>query len=131
MLHDDRYRLDDFELYQLAREFRKSTCLLIKHLPYDEKYALAPQMRRAVLSVTNNIAEGHGRWQWQKNTRFCRNAVVHLGKSLMTCTYAWMKVTAILNRSRGVKKRQRAWSAVSMATSRTCSGPIKVLHNST
>jgi four helix bundle protein len=24
------------------------------------------------LSVTNNIAEGHGRWYYQENIRFCR-----------------------------------------------------------
>jgi four helix bundle protein len=31
-------------------------------------------MRRAALSVTNNIAEGHGRWYYQDNMRFCRTA---------------------------------------------------------
>jgi four helix bundle protein len=29
-------------------------------------------MRRAALSVTNNIAEGHGRWHYQENIQYCR-----------------------------------------------------------
>lgn len=74
MANDDRFRLDDFELYQAAREFRKSVYNLLKQLPHEEKYALEPQLRRAAVSVTNNIAEGHGRWHWQENIRFCRIA---------------------------------------------------------
>ncbi len=31
-------------------------------------------MRKAIISVTNNIAEGHGRWYYQENMRFCRIA---------------------------------------------------------
>ena len=66
-----RYRLDDFELYKLAREFRKKVYKLIKQLP-SERYCLDPQMRRAIVSVTNNIAEGHGRWHYLENIQFCR-----------------------------------------------------------
>jgi four helix bundle protein len=66
------YKLDDFELYKAAREFRKKVYKLIKKLPEEEKFALSPQMRRAAISITNNIAEGHGRWHWQENMQFCR-----------------------------------------------------------
>jgi four helix bundle protein len=67
-----RFRLDDFELYRVARELRKRIYLLAKQLPPQEKYCLNPQMRRAAVSITNNIAEGHGRWHYQENLRFCR-----------------------------------------------------------
>jgi four helix bundle protein len=70
-MDDGRFKLDDFELYCVARKFRIKTYRLLKLLPPEEKYALANQMRRAAVSVTNNIAEGHGRWHYQENIRYC------------------------------------------------------------
>ena len=34
---------------------------LVKYLPREETYALSDQMRRAVVSIPSNIAEGQGR----------------------------------------------------------------------
>jgi hypothetical protein len=42
-----RYRLDDFELYRIARDYRKKLYQVVGKLPPVEKYCLAPQMRRA------------------------------------------------------------------------------------
>jgi four helix bundle protein len=67
-----RFRLDDFELYKVAREFRKRVYCLVRQLPTEERFALANQMRRAAVSISNNIAEGHGRWHYQENIQFCR-----------------------------------------------------------
>ncbi len=63
---------EDLEIYKLAREFRKEIYTLIKKLPEEEKYNLAGQMRRASTSLTNNIAEGHGRFSYQENIQFIR-----------------------------------------------------------
>jgi len=46
---------EDLEVYKAAREFRKNIYKLIKGLPSEEKYNLGDQMRRAALSLTNNI----------------------------------------------------------------------------
>ena len=73
-MEEGRFKLDDFELYKIAREFRRRAYLVVHQLPPEEKYALANQMRRAAVSVTNNLAEGHGRWHYQENIRFCRIA---------------------------------------------------------
>lgn len=73
-MEEGRFRLDDFELYRIARQFRKQIYQLIRQLPKAERYCLDPQMRRAAVSITNNIAEGHGRWHYQENLRFCRIA---------------------------------------------------------
>ena len=63
---------EELEVYKAAREFRKKIYRLTKKLPEEEKYNLAGQMRRAALSLTNNLAEGHGRYHFQENIQFCR-----------------------------------------------------------
>jgi four helix bundle protein len=85
---DSKYRLDDFELYQRARQFRRDVYKLIRQLPPEEKFCLDPQMRRAAVSVSNNIAEGHGRWYYQENIRFCsisRGSVAEILDDLNVC----------------------------------------------
>jgi four helix bundle protein len=66
--------LEDLDVYKLAREFRKKMYALVKKLPEIEKFNLALQIRKAALSLTNNIAEGHGRYHYQENIQFCRQA---------------------------------------------------------
>jgi four helix bundle protein len=68
------YTFEDLEVYKAAREFRKKIFNLIKQLPSEEKYNLGSQMRRAATSLTNNIAEGHGRFHFQENIQFLRQA---------------------------------------------------------
>lgn len=69
-----QFPLDEFELYNLARAFRVKTYRLVRQLPEEERYCLEKQMRRAAVSVTNNIAEGHGRWHYSENIQFCRTS---------------------------------------------------------
>jgi len=68
------HSFEDLEVYKLAREFSKKVNQLIKKLPKEEEYNLKGQMRRAKLSMTNNIAEGFGRFHFQENIQFCRES---------------------------------------------------------
>lgn len=61
---------EDLEMYRLAREFRKAMYSVAKQLPDFEKYNLADQIRRAATSLTNNLAEGHGRFHFLDQIRF-------------------------------------------------------------
>jgi four helix bundle protein len=46
---------EELEVYKAAREFRKKVYQIIRKLPAEEKFNLGDQMRRAALSLTNNI----------------------------------------------------------------------------
>jgi four helix bundle protein len=61
---------ENLKVYQVAREFRKAMYRIAGRLPDVEKYGLASQIRRAAISVTNNIAEGHGRYHYLDQIKF-------------------------------------------------------------
>jgi len=67
---DQSSTFEDLHVYQLAREFRKAMYQVAKKLPEEEKFGLANQIRRAAVSLTNNIAEGHGRYHFLDQIRF-------------------------------------------------------------
>ncbi|MEM7626323.1 MAG: four helix bundle protein [Planctomycetota bacterium] len=51
----------DLEVWQTSIEEVEEIYRLVKVFPEDERFALTLQMRRAVISVPSNIAEGYGR----------------------------------------------------------------------
>ena len=65
---------EDLEVYQVAREFRKAMYRVATQLPETEKFGLESQVRRAALSLTNNIAEGHGRFHFLDQIKFILQA---------------------------------------------------------
>lgn len=68
------YSFEDLEAWKSARELRKVIALLVKSFPPEEKYRLTDQITRSSRSVTNNISEGLGRFHYQENIQFCRQA---------------------------------------------------------
>jgi four helix bundle protein len=55
---------EDLECYKLALDVVVNAHELANHLPPEEKYDLATQIRRSAKSVTANIAEGYGRYHY-------------------------------------------------------------------
>jgi four helix bundle protein len=70
-------KISDFtelETWKFARVLRRKVYQVTNTFPGDEKYGLSSQMRRAASSATANIAEGYGRYSYQENVQFCRQA---------------------------------------------------------
>ena len=65
---------EDLEVYQAAREFRKIMYAVNRRLPAFEKFELGSQIRRAAVSLTNNISEGHGRFHFLDQIKFMLQA---------------------------------------------------------
>jgi four helix bundle protein len=79
---------EDLEVYKAAREFRKAMYAVNRRLPDFEKYELGSQIRRASVSLTNNVAEGHGRFHYPDQIRFflhSRGSVEELVDDLNVC----------------------------------------------
>ncbi len=65
---------EDLECWKAATEVRRLVMQLIKKFPKEEKFSLTDNMTRAARSVTQNIAEGFGRFHFQENIQFCRQS---------------------------------------------------------
>ena len=79
---------EDLQVYKAAREFRKAMYAVNRRLPDFEKYELGSQIRRASVSLTNNVAEGHGRFHYPDQIRFflhSRGSVEELVDDLNIC----------------------------------------------
>lgn len=68
------YNFEDLDVWKEGRLLRLEIDKIVKKLPVDEKYSLKSQMIRASRSITNNIAEGYGRFHYQENIQFCRQS---------------------------------------------------------
>ncbi|MFW5793584.1 MAG: four helix bundle protein [Bacteroidota bacterium] len=73
---------EDLEVYKECRKLRRNVSDFRKTLPKDEKYRLADQLLRCSRAITANIAEGHGRYHYQENIQFCRQARGSLSETL-------------------------------------------------
>ena len=63
---------EELKFWQEAVLLRKSLIPFLESLPKFEDYRLKDQVIRCSRSVTNNIAEGYGRFNFQENIQFCR-----------------------------------------------------------
>jgi len=61
----------ELETWKQASKIRVFISDLTKKFPSEERFRLTDQLIRCSRSIGNNIAEGHGRFHYQDNVRFC------------------------------------------------------------
>lgn len=64
------YNYQKLDVYKVSKELVCMVYELLKHFPNEERFAICDQIRRAVISVPANIAEGMGRTSSKEQNRF-------------------------------------------------------------
>ena len=59
-MRDDSFRFERMQIWQNACDVGDLLCTVADQLSENRLYAFADQLRRAALSISNNIAEGSG-----------------------------------------------------------------------
>ena len=86
------FTFENLEVWQLSRKLVVSVYGIIKNFPPKEHYALCDQIRRSIVSVPSNIAEGSGRKSVREKIHFIEIAY----GSLME-TYCQLLIAVDLN----------------------------------
>ena len=66
--------LDNLRIYGLAEDLVVKVYKVTKKFPKEERYGITSQLRRAIVSVAINIAEGYGRFHFKDRSMFLYNA---------------------------------------------------------
>lgn len=69
-MKESKYSYKNLEAYKESKTLVKQIYALLKKFPKEETYALCDQLRRAVISIPSNIAEGSGRYSVKEQLHF-------------------------------------------------------------
>ena len=78
----DKFSFFDLRVYKEAKLLVREVYTLLDKFPKCETYALSDQLRRAVVSIPSNIAEGSGRVSPKEKVRFIEIAYGSLTETL-------------------------------------------------
>lgn len=112
------FLFQNWQVYKDARELRIDINKIAKTFPADEKYLITDQVRRAVLSIVLQIAEGSNRKTEKDKTVFINRALTSLNEVLACCDCAlddeyisqeqydlfYLKIEVIAKQLRGLEK---------------------------
>lgn len=79
-MNDFYYR--KLDVYNISKQYVMQVYQLLRGYPEYEKFALCDQLRRAVISIPSNIAEGAGRMALKERIHFYDIAYGSLTESL-------------------------------------------------
>ena len=70
MIAEHDFSFENLNVYQLVRGFVRDVYLVQKGFPAEERFALCDQIRRALISISSNLAEGSGRDSFKEKIHF-------------------------------------------------------------
>jgi four helix bundle protein len=87
----DIFQFEKLVAWQKAKELTRCVYQLIAAFPQHEQYALSSQIRRAVISIPSNIAEGSGRTSMKEKIHF-----LEIAYGSLTETYCQLLIASEL-----------------------------------
>lgn len=69
-MEEFKYPFENLNAWQESRKYVVEVYRLLEQFPQSERFALIDQIRRAVISVPSNIAEGSGRMSCKEKIHF-------------------------------------------------------------
>ena len=98
---DFEFDFERLEVYQLALEFMDFIFEICKNIPYDLQHCLGDNLKRAGISISNNIAEGSGKKSGKEKARYygisldstreCVNMFIILNRRKAITTESFLK----------------------------------------
>lgn len=64
----------DLDTWKAARVLRARIYKMCRQFPKEKAFGIGSQMRSAAVSITANLAEGHGRFSYQEHIQFSRQS---------------------------------------------------------
>jgi four helix bundle protein len=92
------FDFERLEVYQKALDFVTSIFRITRDLPREYQFSLGDQLRRAGISIVNNLAEGSGKLSKKEKAQFYRTSL----NSAREC----VPMLTVL-----VKERQMTWAS--------------------
>ncbi len=93
------YSFEKLDVWQKARKLTVHIQLVTKQFPAEEKFGLTSQIRRAVVSVSSNLAEGSSRNSGKEQARYTEIAygslLEVLNQLILTCDLGYLSMTTL------------------------------------
>ena len=117
------YAFEKLDVWQKSRFLTKEIYSLTRTFPDEERYGLVSQLRRAVISVCSNIAEGSTRQSNKDKAIFYELAygslIEILNQLIITADLSLIKEETLLSLRPSIEELTRMVNALSMATRRS------------
>ena len=109
---DEYFSYRNLRVYQQAKKLVHYVYDLLRLFPKEEQYALCDQLRRAVVSIPSNIAEGEGRTSVKEQAHFMEIALGSLNEVM--CQLELANELGYINENQLIEAEERVKAVAQM-----------------